>query len=814
MFKNYFKVALRNLSKQKLLSFISVFGLSVGIGCFCLFLLYAVNEFNFDSFHKNANNIYRVTLWLQGKENDVAHGDSYQPMPLAPAMKKNLPGVEDYVRFKENLGESFIKTGSKVNREQVSFADPSFFSVFSFKLKSGNAATALQDLHSIVLTEAIAKKLFGNINPIGKFVEIKTEDVYIPFTVTAIAENLPSNSSIEFKMLGNFNYIATTKRGARRVSNWKQYSYQTYVQIKPGSSLPFNKERLIAFRKNYYPDEEKESRANGWTGKGPRIHYQLQPLSAMHTDTKISGGSISPVDPETIWILLSIAAGVLLIACINFTTLAIGRSANRAKEIGVRKVIGGTKKTLITQFISESLLLAFISAIFGFVLAELLLPSFNQLSGRELNFSLSQFPQLGWLITSLIFLVGIIAGSYPAFILSRFKAVEVLKTKVKLGGSNIFTKSLVTLQFAVSAVLIISTTIIMQQLHFMQSKYPGFDKENVIVVNADGISDTKKFYALFKQQLAQHPEIISTANAELGLGGDQGWNQSAFKYDGKDRTVFEYFIDPDYMHVLGMQLLTGRNFNASIASDTLTSVIVNETMMHEFGWTLNNAAGQRLKGYNEDDDTKTPVVIGVVKDFNYLGFNSKIEPQMFHQFADYQPYKFFVRIQSGDPSKALATIQAAWKNIAPDYPLQYCFLDENLDNFYKAEARWSNIVGCAGGISIFLACLGLLGLAALAAVNRTKEIGIRKVLGASFVSIIDLLSKDFLKLVCIAFVIATPLAWYFMNKWLQDYAYHIDISWWVFAITGATTVIIALAVISFQSVKAAITNPVKSLRTE
>jgi putative ABC transport system permease protein len=505
----------------------------------------------------------------------------------------------------------------------------------------------------------------------------------------------------------------------------------------------------------------------------------------------------------------------LLIACINFTTIAIGRSAGRSKEVGVRKVIGGTKKSLITQFLSEALLLAFLSAVLGLILAKILLPFFNQLSGRELNFSFTQFPQLLWLTIGLVLLVGLLAGSYPALVLSSFKPVEVLKTKVKLGGSNIFTRSLVTLQFVLSAGLIISTIIIMQQLHYMQSKYPGFNKENVVVVDADGISDTKNLYALFKQKLSAHPEIIGTASAELGLGGGQGWSEAMFKYNGKDKTVYEYFIDPDYMHVLGLKLLAGRNFDPRISSDTVTSVIINEAMMNDFGWTLQNAVGQRLKGYLDDEnDARTPVVIGVIKDFNYLAFNSTVGPQMFQQFSFYEPYKFFVRIQRGDPTKALTTLQKAWKDVAPNYPLKYSFLDEDLDQFYKSESRWSNIVGWAGGISIFLACLGLLGLAALAVVNRTKEIGIRKVLGASLSAIISLLSKDFLRLVIIAFIIATPLAWYFMDKWLQDYAYRINISGWVFVITGVATITIALLVVSFQSIKAALTNPVKSLRTE
>jgi putative ABC transport system permease protein len=812
MFKNYFKIAIRNLAKQKTLAFINVFGLSVGIACFSLFMLYAVNEFNFDNFHKNGDNIYRVYQQRQAVGDQNARNVPYQPMPLGPAMKTDLPGIENYVRFLDNWGESFIKTDNAVFREKISFADPSFFTMFSFKLKYGDATTALKDLHSIVLTEKTAEKLFGKTNITGKTIEIKTGDNFEPFTVTAVAENPPSNSTIQFAVLGNFNYHASTKNGSRGVNNWNRISYATFVQLKPGSSLPGDKKLLANFRKKYYPDEETEARKNGWKGKGSPVAYAFQPLRDMHTNTKIEGGA---VDPKTIWILLSIAAGVLFIACINFTTLSIGRSAGRSKEVGVRKVIGGTKKSLIAQFLIEALLLAFLSGIIGLLLVKILLPFFDQLSGRDLQFSFSQFPQLLWLIVGLILVVGLLAGSYPALVLSGFKPVEVLKTKVKLGGSNIFTRSLVTVQFVLSAGLIISTIIIMQQLHYMQSKNPGFNKENIVVVNADGISDPKKLYAVFKQDLSAHPEIMGTASAELSLGGGEGWSQSGFKYKGKDKTAYEYFIDPDYMHVLGMKLLTGRNFDPAIVSDTVTSVIINEAMMNDFGWTLQNAVGQKLNGYYENEnDPHTPVVIGVVKDFNYLGFNSKIEPQMFHQFSSYEPHHFFIRISPGNPSKALAAIQSAWKKDAPDYPLQYGFLDENLNRFYESEVRWSNIVGWAGGISIFLACLGLLGLAALAVVNRTKEISIRKVLGASVSTIIGLLSKDFLKLVGIAFIIATPLSWYFMSKWLQDYPYRINIEWYVFGITAAATVLIALLTVSFQAIKAAVANPVKSLRTE
>jgi putative ABC transport system permease protein len=461
--------------------------------------------------------------------------------------------------------------------------------------------------------------------------------------------------------------------------------------------------------------------------------------------------------------------------------------------------MGGTQTALTKQFMIEALLLTVISTMIGIILAIALLPSFNDLSGTQLHFSLIQFPQLSWTLTAIALAVSLIAGSYPALVLSRFKPVEVLKSKLKLGGANIFTKSLVTTQFVLSAALIISTIVILQQLHYMQSKYPGFNKDNVLVVDASGIANTGNLYALFKHELTANPEVISTASAELGLGGHEGWSQSSFKYNGKDKSVYEYFIDPDYLHTLGLHLVSGRNFDPGITSDTITAVIINESMMHDFGWTPVNALGQKLNGYYDNEtDPRTPVVIGVVKDFNFRGLDTKIASQMFHQFSAYQPFKFFVRIRPGEPAKAIAVIRTAWKTIAPDYPLKYEFLDEDLDNFYRTEARWSGIVGWAGGISIFLACLGLLGLSTLAVINRTKEIGIRRVLGASIISILNLLSKDFLRLIGLALALAIPLAWYFMSKWLQDFAYRITISWWIFAATAAAMLAIALLTISLR----------------
>ena len=811
MVKHYFKIALRNLSRQKGLAFINILGLSVGLACFSLFLLYAVNEFSFDRFHKEAKNIYRVYRWTEAMQGDPASGDVHLPMPLAPAMKDELPDVQNYVRIQEAWGDSYVKIGSKIDRIRVSFADPQIFSLFSFKLLSGEPSTALKGAHNIVLTEKMAKQLFGNTNPVGQTIQIKKEEVFEPFIVSGVVQNPPSNSSIQFQALGNFDYIATTNSGKRSVNNWQRSAYITYVQLKEGSKLATNRDALIPFRKKYYPDEEAEARKAGyWTGKGVPVRYGLQPMLSIHTDTKIWGGDVAAVNPKTIWILLAIAFGVLLIACINFTTLAIGRSASRAKEIGIRKVIGSKRPQLIWQFLAEALLLTIFSVVLGLIISYFLLPFFNQLSGKELEFSLQQYPELGWMIIGLTLLVGLLSGSYPALVLSGFKPLEVLKQKVRVGGSNFFTRSLVTLQFVLSVGLVASTIIIMQQLKFMTSKNPGFDKENIVVVNARDV-DGKKIFPLFKQAVLKDPSVADIAGSDLGLGEGTGWSRSGFDYKGKLKQVFEYFVDPAYIPTMGMTMARGRNFDPNIASDTVTSVIVNEAMVRDFGWPMDSAVGQQLIGYSE---RKTPVVIGVVKDFNYRPFSEQIQPQMFHQFSEYAPSQFFVRLNPGDPSKSLKAMNAVWSSLVADLPFKYNFLDESLDNFYKSETRWSRIIGWAGGISIFLACLGLFGLAALAAVNRTKEIGIRKVLGASVSGIVSLLSRDFLKLVVIAIVIAAPLSWYFMNKWLQDFAYRIHIGWTVFLIAGISAILIALVTIGFQAVKAGLSNPVKSLRTE
>ena len=804
MLSNFLKIAFRNLSRQKTLAFINIFGLSTGIACFILLLLYSVNEFSFDRFHKNEKNIYAIYELRRGLMGEDQY-DVAMALPMAPTFKKDFPDVLDFVRIRRANQDMLVHWDNESRRIKVSLADPQFFSFFNFPLESGNPSTALQNPNSLVLSVSKAKAFFGNVNPIGKTVQINLGPMTRPFVITAIAKDPPPNSSISFEAMASLYFLQTTPMG-EMLNHWYISAFRTYVLLRPGSRLPVEYGRLEQFHHNYNDDG---SDINKKTKR--LITYGLLPIRAMHTDPRMEGmAELSPVNPITIWIILGIATAILLIACINFTTLAIGRSAGRGKEVGVRKVAGAGKQELMVQFLSEAFLLSLLSTVVGLLLAEFLLANFNLLSGRELKFSLTRYPELGWLLGGLVLVVAILSGIYPAFMLSNFKPIEVLKNKIRMGGSNLFTKSLVTLQFALSTCLIISTIIILQQTSYMTDAYPGFNKENVVVVDASD-AEGNKFSPVFKQNLLSRNNILGVASSGATLGEGSEMNVHGFMYKNVHKMIHEYSVDPDYIKVLNMQMVTGRNFDPNISSDTTESVIINEAMMNDFGWNSENVIGQRIEGYT---NKFSPVVIGVVKDFNFEPLSKKIQPQLLHQFSGQGSRVFFVRIKPGNPSPALTEIRKAWNAVAPDAPFTYSFLDENLGNYYKSEKRWSNIIGWAGGISIFLACLGLFGLTALSAINRVKEVGIRKVLGASAGSIVGLLSRDFLRLIILAFMIASPLAWYLMSKWLESFAYRIHISWTVFAITGIAVILIALFTISFQTVKAAIVNPVNSLRNE
>ncbi|HWB26485.1 MAG TPA: ABC transporter permease [Chitinophagaceae bacterium] len=824
MFRNYIKIAWRNLARQKGLSFINIFCLSVGIACFILLLLYSSYQLSFDKFHANAADIYRPYIWneLTGDGHSIAYTDYSGPSAttLGEAMKQSLPDVVDYTRIQLPSGENLFRVNNKIHRVSISFADPSLFSMFSFPLKYGTPQTALHDIDDIVLSEAKAKQIFGNENPVGKTVDIQIGASFRPFKISAVAVNAPANSTIQFDVLGTFIFALKNQNSFFIGNNWHPTVVQTFVRLKHGSTLATDAKRLNRFIETFNPRFAADTKdyvammqkqGVAWNGNGLPQTFRMQPLLAIHTDASFTAWGFTDygkTDPKIIWMLLAIAAGILLIACINFTTLSIGRSAARSKEVGVRKVAGAGKIQIVTQFLAEALLLAFISTLLGLLLVILLLPWFNQLAGTSLSFSFMLQPAIILLLVGAVLLAGLLAGSYPALVIANFKPVEVLKSKIRVGGSNFFTRSLVTFQFVISIVLIVATIIILQQTKYMLNKNPGFEKENVVVIDASQV-DPNVVFPLFKQAAIKSPLVSGVTSAAAGLGAGQdflGYSDPAYGL-WADINI----IDTGYIRVMGMQLMAGQNLRQQqLFGGAYRQMIINETMMRAFGWTLQNAVGKQIKNFQGS----TAIVAGVVKDFNYRPLNNAIKNQVFETSTDNGYSIFYARIAAGNPAAALAALQGAWRTAAHGIPIKYSFLDEEVNRYYTAEQKWSSLMAVAGGISILLASLGLLGLAALAAVNRTKEIGIRKVLGASVPNIIMLMSKGFLRQVMVAFIIATPVAWYCMRQWLQGYAYRVHINITVFLLSGAFAVITALATISYQAIKAALSNPVRNLRSE
>jgi putative ABC transport system permease protein len=806
MILHYITIALRNLERQKLSAFINMLGLSLGLACFSLFLLYAVNEFSYDRFHAQGANIYRVYDWWKFTDHE-----GFAPSgatPIGPALKNDLTDVENFVRIRDG-GDQLIRIDGKMLSAKFMFADPQILSVFTFPLIAGDAAHALKDPTNIVLTRSKALQFFGRTDVIGKQIEIREGMQYMPFTVAAIAEDVPVNSTIKFEMLGSLDRILNTPMGQESSNSWTMTigGISVYVLLRPGSSLMNETESLALFRQKYLPNEGADLKKEGlWNGKGNvPSGFGLQPLADVHTNKKIDEGAS---DPRKIWILIVISGGVLLIACINFIILSIGRSASRSKEVGVRKISGGRRNQLALQFLIESMLLTFFSALLGIGIAQILLPFFNELSGSTLTFSIQQYPEIIMLLLATVFVTGLLAGSYPALVLSRFKATEVLKNKIRFTGSNFFTRSLVTFQFTLSIVLIIGTAVILQQLSFMSSKDLGFQKENVVVVYAQGTDS----YTKFQRLLEDHTAIAGISGSVMGMGAGGGQMGRAYDFEGKKEAVIEYPVDANFLDVMGMTLIAGRNFNPALTSDTISSVIVNEALVTNGLNTIpEKALGMQIQNARRDQTAKT--IIGVVKDFHYEALTRNVRPQLFVLPADFKPSCFIVRLNPTHP-KALDLLESTWKTIAPDLPFRYDFVDEKFDDFYKTEERWARILGWAGNLCIFLACLGLLGLASLSAVNRTKEVGIRKVLGASVVSIARLLCHDFIAMVILAIIIASPLAWYAMDRWLAQFAYKIELTWITFVLTGAVALIIAVLTVAFQAITAALENPVKSLRSE
>ena len=798
MFKNYFKTAFRNLLHNKIYSFINIAGLSLGLACALLIILYVNDEISYDRFHKNVSQIYRVDK-QDMKEDGSAHYGSYTGYFQGPRFTSNIPEIQSFVRFEPDQID--IKAGADVQSQAVSFVDANFFSVFSFPLISGDAKSALNQSNSIVITEEMAKKYFGNSEATGKMMLVNEAGKFIPHIVTAVAKDCPENSSIKFQVLLPLKVSAADESNN---GNWFNYFLTTFVVLAPHADI---KATQVKMDKVFKSDASRAISylQSKYGAKSINISFALEPLTDIHLGKRVPDADeilSNRSTPIFSYILSAIALFILLIACINFVNLTVARSVKRAREIGIRKVIGGTRKQLMIQFLSESFILCLIAFNLAVAIVMVVLPVFNQLSNKALSLSYLLNTKLIIGYTVLFVFTGLLAGFYPAAVLSNYNPVQTLYSRFNLAGKNYLQKSLVVFQFALASFLIIATLTIFLQLNYLTTQSLGYDDTNLITVKKPDM--TRNEAALFKLALMKNPDIVDVAP------GSSGFNNNTVKASAdKDVNVVIETIDASYLPLLKVPIVSGRNFSADFPSDSTHSVLVNDAFVQQAGWT--HAVGQQLTSY---ENNQTYTVSGVVKDYHYKPLTEKITPQIFTMDPAHKYGMVYIKIKPGTETASLHYITNTFRNLFPLNAFAYNFKDQQNATSYQAEAKWKQILLFSAILTIFISCIGLFGLSVLSAEKRIKEIGVRKVLGASINSIVYILSTDFLKLILVSLIISIPLVWMAANKWLQNYPYRITLSWSLFASGAVLVILIALITISFQSIKAAITNPVKSLTTE
>ncbi|TFF40100.1 ABC transporter permease [Mucilaginibacter psychrotolerans] len=785
------KVAFRNIRKNIVFSSVNIIGLAISMACCLIISLYVWDEWQQDTFHNNIDHIYRITE----KQNQAGtmYNVAVTPGPLAPALQKDFPEIANTVRFCSWGGS--LKNGQQVHDQaSIQLTDNSIFKVFNFPLIKGNPSTALDGTDGIVITEKIAEQYFGanwrsNPNIIGQVFRLNNQ---YDFKLTGIAKNVPANSSIQFDILLPLAYLFKTDEWSYK---WNSNNYHTYIQLKRGTNVTALEAKL-AKRLHAYNNDTADL-------------LLLQPLKAQYLysefDFKTDWGKRSNI--KYIRIFLGVGLLLLIIACVNFINLSTARSLKRSVEVGVRKVTGASRKQLIFQFLIESLSLAFIAGIVAIILIAIFKPLVNSFTGANIDTGLSQSMLIPFFV-GFIVIVGVLAGSYPAFVLSAFNPSRVLKTSETVRAGKFFRQTLVVGQFAISVTLIICVCFMYRQLTFMRNKDLGFDKEQVLRVGLSGKLMEKA--ALYKRDLDKIAGVKATSLATLSLANDE--NTSYVDWDGMQKDdkflITQANVDPDFIPAMGMKLLSGSNFSPQMTNDT-ANFIINEASAQRMGYSTTSAVGKKVTFWGAKG-----TIIGVVKNFNYKPLNANIEPFIFRYQPKDRYFSVFIEVA---PGKASAVIQQASKLFAgyePEGTFQYTFLNESIDRLYKNDQRVASFILFFAGLTIFVGCLGLFGLTVFAAEQRIKEIGIRKVLGAGLASIVALLSKDFLKLIIIAIAVAVPLSRYITYKWLENYTYRITVEWWVFGIVGFAVIAVALFTISFQAIKTAAMNPVKSLRSE
>ena len=809
MFRNYVKVAWRNLFRNKVFSLLNVIGLATGLACFLLISLYVLDELTFDRYYPNSQRIYRINADIR-----FGGGDMHMPFTsdmMGQVLKNDYPQIEDYTRIYNSNGSKLIKKGDEyVNERLVANVDSTFFRVFQLKSLQGDTRHALDEPNTVVISESAAKKYFGSTQAVGKTLETNDNTKTI-YKVTAVVQDQPQSSHFRFDFffsMKNLHY------------NWGQYlshNFRTYLLLKPGIDYKTFEKNFVQYIDKYCLPVAKQfmqiKSMDEFQKAGNKLEYSLIPVRDIHLYSGrpfeiIPGGNI-----QYVYIFSAVALFILLIACINFMNLTTARSAGRAREVGIRKVLGTEQRDLIAQFLIESILMAVLSLAFALAIALLVLPLFNSIAGKTMTMQNLLSPIALPLLIALPLVVGLLAGSYPAFFLSRFRPIEVLKGKLNLGAKSGSLRSvLVVFQFATSILLIIGTIVIYRQLNYIQTKDLGFNKDQVLIV--DGLHALNGNVNAFKEKVLHLSGVSSgTLSSFLPVTesarSDQTFSKGAVMDATSGIDMQTWYIDYDYMKTIGIQMAKGRNFSRDFPSDS-SAVIINETTAKFLGYA--DPVGQKIYTTGDNNTMINYTIIGVVKNFNFETLHQNIGPLSFFLSSRGDEGSFKVSTTNIPP--LLAQVEAAWKTMAPGMPFSYRFLDEAFGHMYQSEERVGKIALVFSVLAILIACLGLFGLASFIAEQRTKEIGIRKVLGASVRGIVLLLSRDFIILVVVAFVIAAPLAWWTMGSWLKDFVDRISIGAWVFGLAGLIALLIAVGTVSFQAIRAAIMNPVKSLKTE
>ncbi|RAJ97622.1 putative ABC transport system permease protein [Larkinella arboricola] len=794
MLRNYLKITLRTFWKNKLFSGLNVVGLGIGMAAVWLMALYVFDEWSYDRFHAQADRIVRVVHYAQWPGGNLKLAPT--SAPYGPALKNEYPEVEKVVRIHPEGGGTITFNDKKIEASDIFFADPTVFGVFSLPFLYGDPASALQKPQTIVLTRNLAEALFGDASQaVGKTVEFSN---HFPNTVTGVIEDVPTNSHLRFSALRSLP--------ANYTSGWQNFELYTYLLLAKGSDARTLEAKLPGFFQKYIQPEMGN------------VDYriELQPLTSIHLHSQLDYEIGPNGNARTVSIFAGVAVLILLIACINYVNLYTARSLKRTREVGVRQAIGSYRWQLIGQFLTESMLMTFLAGLVSMALVTAALPYFNQLADKALSFDNLPATWLAVVIFSL--LIGALSGLYPALLLSGFRPVAALRGMVgDQSGNSLFRQSLVVFQFVAAFALIVCSGLVYRQMRFVMHKDLGFNKEQVLTFHIDSQEVRQRVTAL-KEALLRNPLIQSVSTASNPIGNNNiGGTAMFFEQNGTisagSQVVQKFLIDEDYLKTLEIKLLAGRNFSESFKSDLWEAVLINETLVKQLGWK--KPIGKRVKYFiDAEKNTAEARVVGVVKDFHIYSLQHKIEPLVLQMPVPADKDNVYLRIQPDKVTEALGHIRSVYRTFDPASTPEFHFLDENFSRQYQAERKQGQILLTFTVLAVFIACLGLFGLAAFAAEQRTKEIGVRKVLGASVASIVALLSRDFLKLVAVAIVLATPIAWYVMSQWLQSFEYRLDPAWWVFALAGLVSIFVALLTVCFQGIRAALANPVKSLRSE